>query len=67
MTTNIYSAAALVDKNELLLTLSCPAFINSSLLGVNETFTDKEPEKSKYLEKEKLMKLPSARYIHHAL
>lgn len=35
--------------DELLLTLSCPAFINSSLLEVNETFTDKEPEKSNHV------------------
>ena len=27
-----------------LLVLSCPAFMNSSLLDVTETFTDNEPE-----------------------
>lgn len=34
--------------DELLLTLSCPAFTYSSLLEVTETFTDEEPEENKF-------------------
>lgn len=62
MAINIYSMAAIslscitlntmLSLDELLLTLSCPAFMNSSLLEVNETFTDKEPEKSNRIRRE---------------
>lgn len=58
MANNIYSTPTIFLScitltnmlfDEQLLTLSCPAFIYSSLLEVNETFTDNEPENSKII------------------
>lgn len=44
-TTPVVSSLKSMSPDELL-SLSCPALINSSLLLVTETFTDNEPEKN---------------------